>query len=99
MEYDQRYNQALGYLLDLYTDNHIVDSITVEQFKELFDMFIDSKKDIDRILYGDEVMEETVQLSNREFYVGLDEGLERVRQMAAKECSHLSILKDQLSYK
>ncbi|NCI22149.1 hypothetical protein EJM73_19565 [Clostridium botulinum] len=94
MEYDQRYNEALGYLLDLYIDNHIVDSITVEQFKELFDMFIDSKKDIDRILYGDEPREEIVQLSNEEFYIDLDEGLERVRQMCIKECSHLSILKD-----
>lgn len=67
MEYDQRYNQALGYMLDLYTDNSIGDSITVEQFKELFDMFIDSKKDIDRILYGDEAREEIVQLPNGEF--------------------------------
>ncbi|MBO0561541.1 hypothetical protein EXQ37_18270 [Clostridium botulinum] len=66
MEYDQRYNQALGYMLELYTDNHIVDCITTEQFKELFDMFIDSKKDIDRILYGDEPREEIVQLSNGE---------------------------------
>ncbi|EPY2296339.1 hypothetical protein ACXATC_004032 [Clostridium sporogenes] len=69
MEYDQRYNQALGYMLDLYTDNHITDSVTVEQFKELFDMFIDSKKDIDNILYGDEAREEIVQLSNGEFRI------------------------------
>ncbi|NEZ72099.1 hypothetical protein EXM36_17125 [Clostridium botulinum] len=57
MEYDQRYNQALGYMLDLYTDNHITDSVTVEQFKELFDMFIDSKKDIDTILYPNNIVE------------------------------------------
>lgn len=57
MGYDQRYNQALGYMLDLYTDNHIVDSMTVEQFKELFDMFIDSKKDIDNILYPNNIVE------------------------------------------
>ncbi|HDK7215217.1 TPA: hypothetical protein PTV45_000578 [Clostridium botulinum] len=67
MEYDQRYNQALGYMLDLYTDNHIVDCITTEQFKELFDMFIDSKKDIDRILYGDEPREEIVSLPYGDF--------------------------------
>ncbi|MGO5072352.1 hypothetical protein ACTQ4K_00125 [Clostridium sporogenes] len=64
MGYDQRYNQALGYMLDLYTDNHIVDSITVEQFKELFDMFIDSRKDIDRILYDDEPRGEIVILDD-----------------------------------
>ena len=57
MDYDQRYNQALGYMLDLYTDNHISDSMTVEQFKELFDMFIDSKKDIDTILYPNNIVE------------------------------------------
>lgn len=57
MEYDQRYNQALGYMLDLYTDNSIGDSITAEQFKELFDMFIDSRKDIDNILYSNDVTE------------------------------------------
>ncbi|MDU4545315.1 MAG: hypothetical protein E6Y69_00800 [Clostridium botulinum] len=57
MDYDQRYNQALGYMLDLYTDNHIADSMTVEQFKELFDMFIDSKKDIDTILYPNNIVE------------------------------------------
>jgi hypothetical protein len=55
MDYDQRYNQALGYMLDLYTDNHIVDSVTTEQFKELFSMFIDSKKDIENILYDNEL--------------------------------------------
>ncbi|NFH34490.1 hypothetical protein FDC49_19460 [Clostridium sporogenes] len=64
MEYDQRYNQALGYLLDLYIDNHIVDSVIVEQFKELFDMFIDSKKDIDNILYDNEPREEIVILDD-----------------------------------
>lgn len=80
MEYDQRYNQALGYMLELYTDNHIVDSITAEQFKELFDMFIDSKKDIDRILYGDEPREEIVQLSNGEFRIRrISNGLEGKR--------------------
>lgn len=60
MDYDQRYNQALGYMLDLYTDNHIVDSITVEQFKELFDMFIDSRKDIDNILYNNDTISDKV---------------------------------------
>ncbi|ENK1244735.1 hypothetical protein AB2063_002948 [Clostridium botulinum] len=80
MNYEERYNQALGYMLDLYTDNHIVDSITVEQFKELFDMFIDSKKDIDRILYGDEPREEIVQLSNGEFRIKrISDGLESKR--------------------
>jgi|GEM_PF-2721460 len=80
MEYDQRYNQALGYMLDLYTDNSIGDSITVEQFKELFDMFIDSKKDIDRILYGDEPSEEIVQLPNGEFRIRrISNGLEGKR--------------------
>ncbi|KOY64227.1 hypothetical protein [Clostridium sporogenes] len=64
MEYDQRYNEALGYMLDLYTDNSIGDSITVEQFKELFDMFIDSRKDIDNILYGNEPREEIVILDD-----------------------------------
>ncbi|NFL80325.1 hypothetical protein FDG33_09140 [Clostridium sporogenes] len=64
MEYDQRYNQALGYMLDLYTDNSIGDSITAEQFKELFDMFIDSRKDIDNILYGNEPREEIVILDD-----------------------------------
>ncbi|GAA0081363.1 hypothetical protein [Clostridium sp. CTA-6] len=60
MEYDQRYNQALGYMIDLYTDNHIVDCITVEQFKELFDMFIDSRKDIDNILYNNNTISDKV---------------------------------------
>ncbi|APH24156.1 hypothetical protein [Clostridium botulinum] len=80
MDYDQRYNQALGYMLDLYTDNHTVDCITTEQFKELFDMFIDSKKDIDNILYNNEPMEEIVQLSNGEFRIRrISNGLEGKR--------------------
>ena len=80
MDYDQRYNQALGYMLDLYTDNSIGDSVTAEQFKELFDMFIDSKKDIDGILYGDEPREEIVQLSNGEFITRrISNGLEGKR--------------------
>jgi len=67
MEYDQRYNQALGYLLDIYTGNHIVDCITTEQFKELFDMFIDSRKDIDNILYDNEPRGEIVSLPYGDF--------------------------------
>ncbi|KOM97259.1 hypothetical protein ACP49_09320 [Clostridium botulinum] len=91
MEYDQRYNQALGYMLDLYTDNHIVDSITVEQFKELFDMFIDSKKDIDRILYGDEPREEIVQLPNGEFRIRrISNGLEGKR-IAEDICNSIRV--------
>lgn len=70
MDYDQRYNQALGYMLDLYTDNHIVDCITTEQFKELFDMFIDSKKDIDNILYDNETRGEIVSLPYGNFIMG-----------------------------
>ncbi|KRU46298.1 hypothetical protein FDF69_20305 [Clostridium sporogenes] len=88
MDYDQRYNQALGYMLDLYTDNHIVDSITTEQFKELFDMFIDSKKDIDRILYGDEARGEIVQLPNGEFRTRRISNSLESKRIAQDICDH-----------
>ncbi|NFO71584.1 hypothetical protein FDC51_15780 [Clostridium botulinum] len=85
MEYDQRYNQALGYMLDLYTDNSIGDSITAEQFKELFDMFIDSRKDIDIILHGSDPM---VELPNGVFINKNGNSLES-REIAQAICDNM----------